>query len=60
MREPAGEGGADEEADAEGDADRGLFFRGAGRLPFGEQIRSVADLVRYLLTPASQTMLTAA
>jgi nitronate monooxygenase len=44
----------------EGDADRGLFFRGAGRLPFGEQIRSVADLVRYLLTPASQTMLTAA
>jgi nitronate monooxygenase len=44
----------------EGDADRGLFFRGAGRLPFGEQIRSVADLVRYLLTPASPTMLTAA
>ena len=37
----------------EGDAQRGLFFRGAGRLPFGEQIRSVADLVRHLLTPAS-------
>ena len=36
----------------EGDAQRGLFFRGAGRLPFGEQIRSVADLVRHLLTPA--------
>lgn len=36
-----------------GDADRGLFFRGAGRLPFGEQIRSVADLVRHLLTPLS-------
>lgn len=35
----------------EGDADRGLFFRGAGRLPFGEQIRSVAELVRHLLTP---------
>jgi nitronate monooxygenase len=44
----------------EGDADRGLFFRGAGRLPFGEQIRSVADLVRYLLTPASQALPTAA
>ena len=36
----------------EGDADRGLFFRGAGRLPFGDQIRGVADLVRHLLTPA--------
>ena len=36
-----------------GDADRGLFFRGAGRLPFGEQIRGVADLVRHLLTPLS-------
>jgi nitronate monooxygenase len=35
-----------------GDAERGLFFRGAGRLPFGEQIRGVADLVRHLLTPA--------
>jgi len=36
----------------DGDAERGLFFRGAGRLPFGEQIRGVADLVRHLLTPA--------
>jgi nitronate monooxygenase len=36
----------------DGDAERGLFFRGAGRLPFGEQIRSVAELVRHLLTPA--------
>ena len=36
----------------DGDAERGLFFRGAGRLPFGEQIRDVADLVRHLLTPA--------
>lgn len=36
----------------DGDADRGLFFRGTGRLPFGEQIRGVADLVRHLLTPA--------
>lgn len=38
----------------DGDADRGLFFRGAGRLPFGEQIRSVAELVRHLLTPTPQ------
>ena len=38
----------------EGDAERGLFFRGAGRLPFGEQIRSVAELVRHLLTPVPQ------
>lgn len=36
----------------DGDAMRGLFFRGAGRLPFGDQIRSVAELVRHLLTPA--------
>ena len=35
----------------DGDAERGLFFRGAGRLPFGDQIRGVADLVRHLLTP---------
>ena len=35
----------------DGDAERGLFFRGSGRLPFGEQIRSVAELVRHLLTP---------
>mgnify|MGYP006275892773 CR=1 FL=1 len=35
-----------------GDAQRGLFFRGAGSLPFGSQIRSVADLVMHLLTPA--------
>ncbi len=35
-----------------GDTERGLFFRGAGRLPFGEHIRSVADLMRHLLTPA--------
>ena len=37
----------------DGDADRGLFFRGAGRLPFGEQIRGVSDLVRHLLTPTA-------
>jgi nitronate monooxygenase len=42
-----------------GHTDRGLFFRGAGRLPFGSEIRSVTDLMRWLLggllpsTPAS-------
>jgi nitronate monooxygenase len=34
-----------------GDVTRGLFFRGAGRLPFGDQIRSVRDLVERLLLP---------
>ena len=33
----------------EGDVQRGLFFRGAGRLPFGEAIRPVQDLLRWLL-----------
>jgi nitronate monooxygenase len=32
-----------------GDVKRGLFFRGAGPLPFGEQIRPVRDLIEYLL-----------
>ncbi len=32
-----------------GDTDRGLYFRGAGRLPFGKQIRSVEALMRRLL-----------
>ncbi|GAB4057068.1 nitronate monooxygenase family protein [Uliginosibacterium sediminicola] len=32
-----------------GEVDKGLFFRGAGRLPFGEAIRSVAELIDYLL-----------
>ena len=31
-----------------GDVARGLFFRGAGKLPFGAQIRPVADLLGYL------------
>jgi nitronate monooxygenase len=35
----------------EGDMDRGLFFRGAGALPFGEQIKGVAELMQFLLTP---------
>jgi nitronate monooxygenase len=33
-----------------GDVKRGLFFRGSERLPFGKEIRPVADLLRYLLT----------
>jgi nitronate monooxygenase len=33
----------------EGDVRRGLFFRGAGRLPFGDQIRPVGDLLRWLM-----------
>jgi len=32
-----------------GDVERGLFFRGAGTLPFGESIRPVRDLIAYLL-----------
>ena len=34
-----------------GDVKKGLFFRGAGTLPFGNQIRSVRDLMQRLLTP---------
>jgi len=34
-----------------GDVRKGLFFRGTGALPFGDQIRSVRDLMVYLLTP---------
>jgi nitronate monooxygenase len=33
----------------EGDTQKGLFFRGAGALPFGKEIRSVADLMQWLL-----------
>ncbi|HEX4882738.1 MAG TPA: nitronate monooxygenase family protein [Casimicrobiaceae bacterium] len=33
-----------------GDVAKGLFFRGAGRLPFGREIRPVRDLLAYLLT----------
>lgn len=35
-----------------GDTQKGLFFRGAGPLPFGAQIRSVRELVQHLLTPS--------
>lgn len=34
-----------------GDVKKGLFFRGVGALPFGEQIRSVRDLMERLLQP---------
>lgn len=34
-----------------GDVKKGLFFRGAGALPFGSQIRSVRELLERLLTP---------
>ncbi len=33
----------------EGDTGKGLFFRGAGALPFGNQIRTVAELLQRLL-----------
>ena len=33
-----------------GNAGKGLFFRGAGALPFGSEIRPVRDLLAYLLT----------
>ncbi|HEY0825529.1 MAG TPA: nitronate monooxygenase family protein [Ramlibacter sp.] len=32
-----------------GDVRKGLFFRGAGRLPFGSQIRPVRDLIQCLM-----------
>ena len=32
-----------------GDVQRGLFFRGAGPLPFGREIRPVRELVEFLL-----------
>lgn len=34
-----------------GDVDKGLFFRGAGALPFGERIVTVRALIERLLTP---------
>ena len=33
----------------DGRVDEGLFFRGAGRLPFGSQIRTVHELMQWLL-----------
>ena len=37
-----------------GDVKKGLFFRGVGALPFGEQIRSVRDLMDRMLTHEAQ------
>ena len=34
-----------------GDVRKGLFFRGVGELPFGHEIRSVRELMAWLLTP---------
>jgi hypothetical protein len=33
-----------------GDVKKGLFFTGAGALPFGNQIRSVCELMSKMLT----------
>lgn len=33
-----------------GDIQRGLFFRGSERLPFGEAVRPVKELIDYMLT----------
>jgi nitronate monooxygenase len=38
------------EAAVMGNVDKGLFFRGSEPLPFGNQLRSVHDLLAYLLT----------
>lgn len=38
-----------------GDVERGLFFRGAGALPFGDRIRPVKELIDYLLSGAAPT-----
>ena len=40
-----------------GDVNRGLFFRGAGSLPFGAQIRPVRDLLSLLLTGRNDALM---
>jgi nitronate monooxygenase len=35
-----------------GDVKKGLFFRGVGELPFGQEIRSVRELMARLMSPA--------
>jgi nitronate monooxygenase len=42
---------------ASGDVRKGLFFRGAGKLPFGTEIRPVRDLIQWLMAgpPAGAT-----
>lgn len=39
-----------------GDFKKGLFFRGAGTLPFGSEIRPVRDLIEYLLGGVAVTV----
>jgi nitronate monooxygenase len=39
-----------------GDVKKGLFFRGAGALPFGAQIRGVRELMQCLLTDARSAL----
>lgn len=43
----------------EGDRQRGLFFRGAGALPFGSEIRPARELVEYLLGAPAGTVTSA-
>lgn len=42
-----------------GDVAKGLFFRGAAALPFGSEIRSVRELIDYLLTGARPALVAA-
>ena len=35
---------------------QGLFFRGAGRLPFGREIRPVLDLMQWLLGGCARSL----
>jgi len=39
---------------ATGDVRKGLFFRGAGQLPFGAEIRPVRDLIQWLVGDAPE------
>jgi len=43
-----------------GNVQRGLFFRGAGSLPFGAEIRPVRELINWLLTVRSPDAIPAA
>ncbi len=50
------------EAAVHGNVEKGLFFRGSESLPFGDQMRSVHDLLYFLLTgkdPHEETLATA-
>ncbi len=39
-----------------GDVKKGLFFRGVGTLPFGENIRGVHELMQRLLTRSAEVI----